>query len=117
MAALRIALYGISTDSAEDAPSMAEQAGVTFPLLHSADIADLAHKWGVYFDGELRIVQPATFIVDEQGRLIHLMLSSGTAGRMTATEILWYIGLTRERAAAGKSLGAVHSSGGPYWSK
>jgi len=117
MAALRIALYGISSDSAADAPGMAERAGVTFPLLHSVDLPEIVHKWGIYFDGERRFVQPSTFIVDDQGRLIHLMLSSGTGGRMTAAEILWYIGLTRKRADAGKPLGAIHSSGGPAWSE
>jgi peroxiredoxin len=88
--ALDTRIVAASADSEADTARLAERLGLTFTLGHGLDPHALARAVGCYEgSGEGHpINQPAGFVLDEAGRLVHAVYSSGKQGRLYAKDAL-----------------------------
>jgi len=88
--ALDTRVIAASADSREDAARLAERLGIRFTLGYGIDPHALARAIGCYEGrGERHeIVQPASFVLDPAGRVIHAVYSSGKQGRLNAAGAL-----------------------------
>lgn len=87
---LDVRVIALSTDDAAGAKAVVEKLNLKFPVLHGLDAADTSRLIGCYtgkHEGTPH-VQPASFVLDPQGHLIHAVYSSGMVGRLTAEDAL-----------------------------
>lgn len=92
-------VVAVSSDPPEGAQWAVRELGLGFPIGHSLDADAAALTVGCYTGTHegCRHVQPAGFILDPEGKVVHSVYSSGKVGRLTAADALTVL---RERASA-----------------
>lgn len=104
----QIHITAISTDNLKDLTVMAEELGLTFPVL--ADEKWTASKsYEVYFhtdDAPFEDTgshgEPAYFLINEQGQLLYQQRQTNPYGRPTAAELKQVVKFIHKKLAAGK---------------
>lgn len=77
-----------SSDPADLAEKAAREWGLSFTVLYGLDPEATSEAIGCYtgeHDGDPHI-QPASFILDRDGRVAHAVYSTGKVGRLTADD-------------------------------
>lgn len=82
-------LVALSSDDEEGARTMQDQADADFTFAYGLDSDEMEERLGLYVNrGERTHLQPAQFILDEEGAVRFASYSSGKAGRLQAEEAL-----------------------------
>lgn len=69
-------VFGISTDNVPSLNAFSEKLSLTFPLLSDFAKRDVARAYGVLIP-ERGFANRATFVVDREGKIIHVEEGSG----------------------------------------
>jgi peroxiredoxin len=96
-------VVAISSDSAEDARQTVAKLGLGFTVLSGLDARAASNAIGCYTGVHEGVphVQPASFVVDPEGKVAHSVYSSGKVGRLTAEDALMVLrDLRKARGAA-----------------
>jgi peroxiredoxin len=91
--ALDVQVVALSSDREEQAEGTVERLGLEFTVLYDLDPEATSRVIGCYtgmHEGRPHI-QPAAFILESDGRIVHAMYSSGKVGRLTAADALTMI--------------------------
>lgn len=89
--AVGAAVVSISADGRDDAGTMVESHGLTFPVGHSASPPQLAELTGAFVHEDPSYVQATGFILDPDGRVLLSTYSTGAVGRLTAPDAVGFI--------------------------
>ncbi len=87
---LDVRVIALSSDSQDGAAGTVAKLGLEFPVLYGLDAEDTSRKIGCYtgtHEGSPHI-QPASFVLDADGKVVHGVYSSGMVGRLTAEDAL-----------------------------
>lgn len=87
---LDVRVIALSTDDAAGAETVVKKLNLEFPVLYGLDAGATSRLIGCYtgtHEGKPH-VQPASFVLDPRGYLIHAVYSSGMVGRLTAEDTL-----------------------------
>jgi len=102
---LGTAILALSADSRDDALSLVTALGLEFTVGYGLDPEPVASAIGCYTgvrEGRPHL-QPAAFVLDPDGNVVHAVYSSGKVGRLTARDALILV-RDRAKAAGEKSL-------------
>lgn len=102
LAGLGVRIVALSADQQEDAAGTVQQLGLSYPVAHGLDPDAVSRLIGCYTgvrEGRPHL-QPAAFVLDPEGTVIHAVYSSGKVGRLTATDALTIV---REKVKAAPS--------------
>lgn len=86
--ALDARIIALSSDPPDAARRTVESLGLGFEVLGGLDADATAAQVGCYtgtHDGR-RHVQPSSFVLDPEGRIVHALYSSGKVGRLTGDD-------------------------------
>lgn len=86
-------IVAFSSDPHDSAQTTVAKLGLGFSVAHDLDAAETSQAIGCYIgvhEGTPH-VQPAAFILDENGGILLAVYSSGKAGRLTAEDALTVI--------------------------
>ena len=87
---LDVRIVTVSSDPQEKAKETTDELGLKFPVLYGIDAEETSRLIGCYkgtHKGQPHI-QPASFVLDAEGRVVHAVYSSGKVGRLTAEDAL-----------------------------
>jgi peroxiredoxin len=87
---LGASVVALSSDSPDGARQAVEKLGLGFTVLGGLDASLTSNAIGCYtgvHDGSPH-VQPASFVLDPEGKVRHAVYSSGKVGRLTAEDAL-----------------------------
>lgn len=88
--AVETRIVALSADGEEEARGTVDQLGLEFTVLYDLNAEATSRAIGCYtgtHEGRPHI-QPAAFVLDPDGRIVHAMYSSGNVGRLTASDAL-----------------------------
>jgi peroxiredoxin len=83
-------IVALSADGEEEARGTVDQLGLEFTMLYDLNAEAASRALGCYtgtHEGRPHI-QPAAFVLDSDGRIVHAVYSSGNVGRLTAGDAL-----------------------------
>ena len=103
-AALDTEIIALSADNADDTRAFVQTLGVEFDVLHGLDPTAIATTVGTYTgqrEGRPHL-QPAAFVVDKSGKVLHAVYSSGKVGRLTSHDVLSLLMPAKPLAMASK---------------
>ena len=89
-----------SVDAEDKTRELAATLSLTFPLAWGVT-RQMADAIGAWWEPNRNFVQPAEFIVGQDGKVISSTYSSGPIGRSDPTDILALIGIYEKRRLAG----------------
>ncbi len=87
---LETQVVGLSSDPREDARGTVDELGLEFSVAWGLDAEATSRAIGCYtgtHEGRPHI-QPAAFVLDRDGTIVHAVYSSGKVGRLTAEDAL-----------------------------
>jgi peroxiredoxin len=83
-----IRVVSLSTDDEGAAGDLVEEAGLSFPVAHSADAHVVSTATGAFVDQDPGHLQSTGFLLDPRGMVVVSVYSSGAVGRLTVDEVL-----------------------------
>jgi peroxiredoxin len=98
---LGASLWAISPQSVEKNRVLVERRGFPFPIL-SDDDQDVIRRWGVFNDEDPKgraIPYPATYLIDQKGRITWVHIGQSTRDRPASDDILLQIKRINNRTA------------------
>ncbi len=87
---LDVRIIALSSDAREDARGTVDKLGLDFPVIYGLDAAATSRLVGCYtglHQGRPH-VQPASFVLDAEGKVVQAVYSSGKVGRLSAEDAL-----------------------------
>lgn len=83
-------IVALSSDPQDSARSTVTRLGLAFPVAYGLDATATSRAIGCYTGIHEGVphVQPAAFVLDGSGNIIHAVSSSGMVGRLTAEDAL-----------------------------
>jgi peroxiredoxin len=96
--AVETRIVALSADWEEEARGTVDQLGLEFTVLYDLNAEATSRAIGCYtgtHEGRPHI-QPAAFVLDPDGRIVHAMYSSGNVGRLTAGDVLTIVKARRK---------------------
>lgn len=86
--ALDTHIIAISSDTAGDARGTVNALDLGFRVLSGLDAEDSTAQMGCYIGTHAGTahVQPTSFVLDRDGRIVHALYSSGRVGRLTGDD-------------------------------
>ncbi len=105
---LDVRVVALSSDTKDGAAGTVEKLGLEFTVLYGLDPATTSQLIGCYtgiHDGSPHI-QPASFVLDGDGGLVHAVYSSGKVGRLTAADALTLATDVRKKKASDRGRAA-----------
>ncbi|CAN5861153.1 hypothetical protein BH11GEM1_BH11GEM1_21520 [soil metagenome] len=83
-------IVALSSDPQDSAGTTVTKLGLAFPVAYGLDAAAASRAIGCYTGIHEGVphVQPAAFVLDGSGNIIHAVYSSGKVGRLTADDAL-----------------------------
>ena len=103
--ALDVRVVALSSDPQEGAANTVAKLSLTFPVLYGLDAERTSRQIGCYtgtHEGRPH-VQPASFVLDSKGTVVHAVYSSGMVGRLTAEDALTVAREVQKSRASGSS--------------
>lgn len=103
LAALGVRIVALSADKQEDAAGTVQQLGLSYPVAYGLDPEAVSRLIGCYSgvrEGRPHL-QPAAFVLDPEGTVVHAVYSSGNVGRLTADDALTVVRGRAKAAQAG----------------
>jgi peroxiredoxin len=79
-------VLAISTESLENQQALREELQLTYPVLHDGN-ATVAPRYGGLWEGT-RVQNPATFVVDRDGRIAFRFIGHGPAENPLTEQVL-----------------------------
>ena len=89
------AVHSSSLYGAEEASTMVDSHGISFPVGHSVSPARLAELTGAFVHDDPSYVQATGFVLDPDGRVLLGTYSTGAVGRLTAPDAVGFIKYAR----------------------
>lgn len=84
-----VRLFALTAEDEEDARRMKEAENLEFDILYGLDVDDMEARYGIHVNrGKITHLQPAQFVLDDEGRVVLACYSSGRVGRLDADEAL-----------------------------
>ena len=83
--ALKATVIAISVDPEDKAKEVADE--VNFPVAFGAT-RDQGEAVGAWWNDDRKIIQPAEFIIGEDGKVVSATYSSGPIGRVDAADVV-----------------------------
>jgi peroxiredoxin len=90
-------IVALSVDSLEKAKETVEKLRLTFPIAYGLETPHDAEKIGAFWDERMKIIQPATFILDAEKKVVDASYSIGPIGRIVASDALSHIQFIKKR--------------------
>ena len=98
--ALGVSTCAVSTDDRTHALKMAEEQGLSYPVLYGVDGKALAAAWGSYFEERRQILQATAFVLHPNGKILSATYSTGPIGRITADDVKRFVRFHQQQSAA-----------------
>jgi len=97
--ALDVRVVALSVDDEATTRRLIADHGLTFPVGHSADAAAWHAAVGAFVNPEPTYLQSTGFVLDQAGRVIVSVHSSGAIGRLVPDDVIGLIRYLREHAS------------------
>jgi peroxiredoxin len=94
------AVVALSVDDEATAEALIARHGLQFPVGHSADARAVAAATGAFVNDDPLYLQSAGFVLDQAGRVIVSVYSSGAIGRLVPDDVIGLVCYIGEHAAA-----------------
>lgn len=94
-----ISIYALSTDNEEDARKMVDEEGLTYPVIYGVNGAQLTEVWGTYYEEKRNILQPSSYIINPEGKLLSGTSSTGPVGRLESIDVLKVVEFYSKKAS------------------
>ncbi|MCY7380057.1 MAG: peroxiredoxin family protein [Gemmatimonadaceae bacterium] len=101
---LGMRVIALSSGSSDDARKTVEKLGLGFPVLHSLDARATSRTIGCYTGVHEGVphVQPASFVLDHDGKIVLATYSTGKVGRLDGVDaVILAKDIAKKRATAG----------------
>ena len=92
-------MYALSTDSKEEAQQTVDKHQVRFPVLYGMDGPKTAELLGAYYEERRNIIQPVGFILSPENKIMSVTTTSGPVGRLSARDVILFVGGSIKAAA------------------
>jgi peroxiredoxin len=92
-------VVALSVDPLDKAKETVDKLRLTFPVAYGLDVPRDVEKIGAFWDERRKIIQPANFVLDSNGKVIEASYSVGPIGRIVAADALSYIQFLKKRKA------------------
>jgi peroxiredoxin len=92
-----IGVIALSVDPLDKARETVEQHHLQFPVAYGLQQAD-GDRVGAAWEAHRGFIQPAQFILDADGAIMHTMYGEGPLGRLQADDVLRWVARQRSRA-------------------
>ena len=93
-----IGIVALSVDPLETVRETVEQHGLQFPVAWGLERAD-GERVGAAWESERGYIQPAQFILNTQGTVMHTVYGEGPLGRLQAADVLRWVAFQRSRTS------------------
>jgi peroxiredoxin len=93
-------VVALSVDDEPTTQALIDKHGLSFPIGHSADAAQISAATGAFVDPERGYLQSTGFVLDPSGRVVVSVYSSGAIGRLVPADVLGLIRYLREHTPA-----------------
>jgi len=81
-----------SVDSQEDAQSLVERLGLTFPVGYGLDYMAFARQTGAFYEVRRSIIHATAFILRRDGTVAHAVYATGPVGRLSVDNCIRILG-------------------------
>lgn len=92
-----IGVIALSVDPLDKARETVEQHKLEFPVAWGLQAAD-GERVGAAWEDQRGFIQPAQFILNAEGQVMHTVYGEGPLGRITADDVLRWVAFQRSRA-------------------
>ncbi len=93
-----IGVVALSVDPEDKARETVEQLGLQFPVAYGLQKSD-GERVGAAWEERRGFIQPAQFILDPRGQIMHVVYGEGPLGRIQAADVLRWVSFMRSRAS------------------
>ena len=100
LAKLDVKIVALSVDDETTTEALIAQHGLEFPVGHSADARAIAMATGAFVNDDPLYIQSTGFVLDQAGRVVVSVYSSGAIGRLVPDDVVGLIRYLREHAAS-----------------
>ncbi len=100
---LGVKMVAFSVDNEAATAALAAKHGITFKLGHSADVKAVASSTGAFVGDHNghAILQPATFLLGPDGKIMMECYASGPIGRVTGSDLVRVVTFIKSMMAKG----------------
>ena len=98
LAEFDLRVVALSVDDEPTTRELIAKLGLEFPVGHSADAAAVAAATGAFLNPDPVYIQSTGFVLDQQGRVIVSVYSSGAIGRLVLDDVVGLVRYLREHA-------------------
>ena len=91
-------VVALSVDDEATTRELIAKHGLSFPVGHSADAAEVAAATGAFVSGDPPFLQSTGFVLDPAGRVVVSVYSSGAIGRLVPDDVIGMIRYLRDHA-------------------
>ena len=99
LAALGIRTVAFSVDDQAAAAGLVQKHRLPFPVGYGVDADAIAAATGAYVNAAPRHLQSTGFVLDQNGRVITAVYSSGAIGRLMPDDVVGFVRYVKEHAA------------------
>ena len=103
LAELDVMVVALSVDDEATTRDLIAKHGLRFPVGHSADAAAIAQATGAFVNPDPVYLQSTGFVLDQDGRVVVSVYSSGAIGRLVPQDVIGLVGYVCGQAAARQS--------------
>ena len=92
-----VEIVALSVDPMEKAMETIDKLKLEFPVAYGLEAPRDAETIGAFWDERRKIIQPASFILDSDHKVVDACYSIGPIGRITAADALSHIQFFKKR--------------------
>jgi peroxiredoxin len=93
-------IAALSVDDEATTRDLIAKHGLTFPVGHSADARAISRATGAFVNEDPLYLQSTGFVLDQAGRVLVSVYSSGAIGRLVPEDVIGLIRYVRGQAAS-----------------
>jgi peroxiredoxin len=95
---LGIKVVALSVDGKADATALVEKHRLNFPVGYGVDADSTAAATGAFVNDKPRYLQSTGFVLDQTGRVITAVYSSGAIGRLVPEDVIGFVRYVKSNA-------------------
>ena len=92
---LGIRVVALSVDDRSEAATLVEKHRLNFPVGYRVDADKIAAATGAYVNDSPRYLQSTGFVLDQAGKVITAVYSSGAIGRLVPEDVMGFVGYVK----------------------
>ncbi len=93
-----VKVVALSVDDEATSEALKEKLGLQFPVGYGADADAVAAAIGAFTNDTPHYLQPAAFVLDPSGTVLTSVYSTGSVGRLVASDAVRYVKFMKSKA-------------------